>query len=183
MTKMRGKIVGGLLGLAMGGPLGAVLGVIAGHVHDQGRDQEGAHLWQALSGTPYSDFSGNMQQAVFTMGVIVLGAKMAKADGRVTREEIEAFKRVFGVPESQVDRVGRLFDRAARDPSGFEPYALQLEHTFRGHPEVLEQVLGGLFMIAAADSHGLSLAEVRFLRRVALMFGFGGADFIRIAMR
>jgi DnaJ like chaperone protein len=182
VKKIRGKLVGGILGLALGGPLGAVLGFIVGHVHDQSRD-DNETLWRSISDTPFTDFSPNVQQAVFTMGVIVLGAKMAKADGRVTREEIETFKRVFGVAPEHEDRVGRLFDRARTSPDGFEPYAFQLAATFRQHPEVLEEVLSGLFMIAAADHKGLSVAERRFLERVGMIFGFSAADFFRIAAR
>jgi DnaJ like chaperone protein len=152
-----------------------------GHIHDQGVDGDG--LWQTLSSSPYTEFAGNPQQAIFTMGVVVLGAKMAKADGRVTREEIDAFKRVFRVPAEQEDSIGRLFDRARQSSDGFEPYALQLAVTFRGRPEVLEEILGGLFLIAAADSHGISLAEVHFLRRVSVLFGFDATEFARIAMR
>src|SRR5678809_1697719 len=33
----------------------------------------------------------------FTLGIIALSAKMAKADGRVTRDEVEAFKGAFRV--------------------------------------------------------------------------------------
>jgi DnaJ like chaperone protein len=54
---------------------------------------------------------------------------------------------------------------------------------FRRRPEVLEQVLSGLFIIAAADSSGLSPAEMRFLERVAAIFGFSGMDYVRIAAR
>jgi DnaJ like chaperone protein len=182
VKRIRGKMIGGILGLALGGPLGAVLGFIVGHVHDQSRDS-GETLWHTIADTPMTEFAGNLQQAVFTMGVIVLGAKMAKADGRVTREEIDTFKRVFGVPPSQEERIGRLFDRARKSTEGFEPYAFQLAATFRQHPEVLEEVLGGLFMIAAADSKGLSAAERRFLERVGVIFGFSAADFFRIAAR
>ncbi len=117
------------------------------------------------------------------MGVIVLGAKMAKADGRVTRQEIDAFKRVFNVRPEQEDQVGKIFNQARLSASGFEPYAFQLGHAFRGNPEVLEEILSGLFIIGAADSAGLSPAEVDFLKRVAVIFDFDLEDFERIAAR
>jgi len=179
--KISGKVVGGLLGLAFAGPLGAALGFIIGHAHDN-LPEDSVNFWQTMRSSN-AGFGGNMQQAAFTMGVIVLGAKMAKADGRVTREEIEAFKRVFRVPESQADAVGRLFNQARRSADGFEPYAFQLAQIFRNRPEVLEEVLGGLIIIGAADSGGLSPAELRFLSRVAIIFGFNDTDFMRIAAR
>jgi DnaJ like chaperone protein len=181
MNKIRGKVMGGLLGLLAGGPVGAAFGLVVGHMYDK-RQESGGNPWANLVDS-YADFSGTVQQANFTIGVIVLGAKMAKADGRVTRAEIEAFKRVFNVSPAQENSVGRLFNRARTSATGFEPYAFQLAHTFRNNPVVLEQVLGGLFIIAASDSAGLSPAEIRFLKNVAGIFGFGEADFARIAAR
>lgn len=184
MNRVWGKVVGGVLGLAFGGPLGAAFGVIVGHAHDNRIDQPGGdNFWDQISGFTPGDLLGRTQQAVFTMGVIVLGAKMAKVDGRVTREEIAAFKRVFQVPESEEARVGRLFDKARLSADGFEPYAFRLAQVFRNNAAVLEEILSGLFIIAAADSAGLSAAELRFLERVAVIFGFGAQAFARIAAR
>lgn len=181
--KIHGKLVGTLLGLAFGGPMGAVLGLAIGHAHDnRGPDDNDVRFTDRAPGSQ-DGFAGNAEQTAFIMGVIVLGAKMAKADGRVTREEIEAFKRVFQVPESQVAAVGRLFDHARRSVDGFEPHAMQLAQMFRRRPAVLEQVLSGLFIIAAADNAGLSPAELRFLERVGGIFGFTAVDFARIAAR
>lgn len=175
-----GKVLGGTLGLAAGGPLGAVVGFLIGHVHDLHLQNGGDNPWPGMSDY-YSDFSGTTRQATFTMGVIVLGAKMAKADGRVTRVEIEAFKRVFQVAPGQEAHVGKLFDRARESAQGFEPYAFQLAQVFPR--PVLEEILGGLFIIAAADNAGLSVAETRFLKRVAGIFNFDMRDFVRIAAR
>jgi len=178
MQKVWGKIVGCLLGFAVGGPLGSIMGIIVGHIHDH-QPPATAMDWN----TTYAGFTGTSQQVTFTVGVIVLGAKMAKADGRVTRAEIDAFKRVFKTGPTQAKLVGRIFDQARKSVDGFEPYALQLSQTFRYNSTVLEEVLGGLFMIAAADSAGLRPAELQFLRRVADIFGFSKDDFYRIAAR
>jgi DnaJ like chaperone protein len=181
--KIRGKVVGGLLGLAFGGPMGALFGVAIGHAHDQRPDETPDARFTDPRSAPADGFAGTAEQNAFFMGVIVLGAKMAKADGRVTLKEIEAFKRVFQVPESQVAAVGRLFDQARLSAEGFEPYAMQLGAMFRRRPVLLEQVLNGLFIIAAADSGGVSPIELRFLQRVATIFGFNAIDFARIAAR
>ncbi|MDE2029726.1 MAG: TerB family tellurite resistance protein [Alphaproteobacteria bacterium] len=177
-----GKAIGSVLGLWAGGPVGAAVGFIVGHIHDTRPPANDQQAWSGLWGH-YGDFAANVEQAAFTMGVVVLGAKMAKADGRVTREEIEAFKRVFHIRPDQEAAVGRLFDRARLSADGFEPYAFQLAHIFRRNAAVLEEVLSGLFIIAAADSHGLSRAETVFLKRVAFIFGFGSEDLARIAAR
>lgn len=181
MPKIWGKFIGGALGLVAGGPLGGVIGFIIGHAHDVNREMSGdANTWSNLSGY-YSTFSGNARQAAFTMGVIVLGAKMAKADGRVTRAEIEAFKRVFQVSPVQENQVGKLFDHARQSAQGFEPYAFQLAQIFP--KPVLEEIMGGLFIIAAADSSGVSPAEMRFLKKVASIFNFNTLEFARAAAR
>jgi hypothetical protein len=46
-------------------------------------------------------------QVAFTVGVIALGAKMAKADGVVTPDEVLAFKEVFKVPDGEMENVSR----------------------------------------------------------------------------
>ena len=165
-----GKIIGGAAGFAMGGPIGALLGAAAGHAMD--RMQEGIHGHGGAGGD-------NTRTIAFTIGVVVLSAKMAKADGRVTRDEVETFKRIFRVPPGEERNVGRVFNMARRDAGGFEPYARQIAGLFQGAPRVLEDLLGALFAIALADGV-LHPAEERFLKQVAAIFGFSEADFARI---
>lgn len=158
--------------------MGFFMGMLVGHVHDTQPEIKPDNLSSA-----YAGFHGSNEQVTFTVGVIVLGAKMAKADGRVTRAEVEAFKRVFQIAPSQTKLVGRIFDQARKSVDGFEPYAFQLSQTFRYNPTVLEEILGGLFIIAASDSAGLSPAELQFLQRISVIFGFDNDDFYRIAAR
>jgi len=179
-TSSWGKIVGGMLGFCMGGPWGAAVGLLVGHMHDQQPAGAPALGWQDHFDS-YNVFAATTEQATFTMGVIVLSAKMAKADGRVTRAEIEAFKRVFQISPQQESKIGMLFDRARLSADGFEPFAFQLAHVFRRKRAVLEQILSGLFIIAAADSAILSPAETQFLQRISFIFGFASEDFARIA--
>ncbi len=173
-----GKLIGGFLGFSLGGPLGALLGMTVGHVHDA---QEGM-VYKKSKPTGYSGFRGTEQQVTFTVGVIVLGAKMAKVDGRVTRAEIDAFKRVFRVTTQQMAHVGRVFDEARKSAEGYETHAQQLAQTFRHNPTVLEEILGGLFMIAAADG-APTPTELRFLQSVAVIFAIPREDFYRVAAR
>ncbi|MDE8347807.1 MAG: molecular chaperone DjiA, partial [Acidocella sp.] len=107
---------------------------------------------------------------VFAIGVTVLSAKLAKCDGVVSRLEIDAFKRSFAIPEQIVQEVGQLFDSARVSSAGFESYAVQLGQAFADNRGILEQVLGGLYQIAAADGP-VNAAEIEFLTRVAHGFG------------
>src|SRR3546814_20748616 len=91
-----------------------------------------------------SDLADGTKQIAFTIGVIVLGAKLSKADGRVTRDEVDAFKRVFHIPDEEMKNVGRVFDQARKDSRGYEPYARKLARMFADNPDVLEELLAGL---------------------------------------
>jgi len=169
-----GKVIGGAAGFAVGGPLGALLGALAGHAVDGYRNTDETPRGVDDQGRP-----DQTQTIAFTVGVIILSAKMAKADGVVHRVEIEAFKRIFHVSDGELRNVGRLFDAAKRDSAGFEPYAKQLAQTFHERSEVLEELLAGLFHIAEADGI-VHLAELNFLRRVAEIFGFPPDEFEQV---
>jgi DnaJ like chaperone protein len=162
-----GKLAGAAAGLAIGGPIGALLGGVAGHYAiDRDQEQDG----------PAEN------QVAFTVGVIALGAKMAKADGVVTMDEVNAFKEVFKVPEGEMKNVARVFNLAKQDVAGYEAYAEQLATMFKGNRKLLEDVLEGLFHIAKADEH-LHPNEEQFLHQVAKRFGFTDTEFSYIKAR
>lgn len=173
-----GKIVGGSAGLAIGGPIGALLGVIAGHAVDHYvlADRISSETAPATPRDP-KDHPG-LREVGFTIGVIALGAKMAKVDGEVTRDEVEAFRSFFHVPPSEQRNVERFFDLAKRDAAGFEPYARQVAALFPDAPEILENVLEGLFDIAKADGK-VGAEEAEYLSKVAGIFGLSEARFER----
>jgi DnaJ like chaperone protein len=136
-----GKLAGAAAGLAIGGPIGALLGGVAGHyVIDRDKEQDG----------PAEN------QVAFTVGVIALGAKMAKADGVVTMDEVNAFKEVFKVPEGEMKNVANR--------------------------KLLEDVLDGLFHIAKADEQ-LHPKEEQFLAGVAKRFGMTDTEFAYVKAR
>ncbi|RED49650.1 TerB family tellurite resistance protein [Aestuariispira insulae] len=161
-----GKILGGVGGLALGGPLGALIGALGGHVIDSMQPDKP----EQKDGT---------KTVAFTIAVIVLGAKMAKADGRVTRDEVNAFKQVLRIPPEEMKNVSRLFDQAKKDSRGFEPYAKQMADMFAKNPEVLEELLWCLTHIAKADGH-IHPGELEYLYKVSEIFGFEGLAFERV---
>ena len=183
-----GKVVGGTAGFAVGGPLGAILGGLAGHAVDRMRDstRELSEQGADAAATPRQEppeadhtADDNTKKIAFTIGVIVLGAKMAKADGVVTKDEIQAFRQVFQVPPDEVKNVGKVFNQARKDSRGFEPYAKQLGRMFKDNPMVLEEVLDGLFHIARADGQ-VTQAELDYLEQVAFTFGLDQESWERI---
>jgi len=138
----------------------------------------GAFLQSVVARNP----SPPEKSVAFTIGMIGLGAKMAKADGVVTADEISAFKQVFHIPEGELASVARVFNLAKQDVAGFETYAKQIARLFEARHEVLEDVLDGLFHIAKADN-AYHPYENGFLQQVAEIFGFSATDFARIRAR
>jgi DnaJ like chaperone protein len=121
-------------------------------------------------------------QVAFTVGVIVLGAKMAKADGVVTADEVNAFKDAFKVSNAEMKQAARVFNLAKRDVTGYEACAEQLVIVFKGNRKLLGDVLEGLFHIAKADE-ALHPQEEQFLGQVAKRFGFTDTEFRSIRAR
>jgi DnaJ like chaperone protein len=156
-----GRYRDALSGLFVGGPIGALVSAVSGLFLVE-RLEEGAD-----PGT------------VFTIAIIALSAKMAKADGVVTDDEIEAFENMFRVAPSEAAHVRRVFDLARRDTAGYEVYARQIAKLFAGRPAMLEDILDGLFEIAKADGV-FHPGELEFLTRVADIFGFAPNEFRRI---
>jgi DnaJ like chaperone protein len=122
------------------------------------------------------------RSVAFTIAVIALGAKMAKADGQVTRDEIAAFRRVFHIPQEAEASAARIYNMARTEVAGFDSYAAQIARMFRGRPKVLADLLEGLVFIAAADGE-YHPGEADFLGIVAHIFGIGEADFRAIRAR
>ena len=115
----------------------------------------------------------------FTAAVVGLGAKMAKADGRVTDDEIMVFSRVFQTAPKDAAAVRRVFNLAQQTVSGYESYARKIGRKYAARPCLLEGVLDGLFMIATADGI-VTDDELSYLRTVSEAFGFSDATFRRI---
>ena len=124
-----GKIIGSATGFAFGGPIGALLGGAAGHAVDKFKTKQKIPEEIAL------------KQIGFTIGVIVLSAKMAKADGKVTKSEVEAFKEKINVPNNEIKNVARLWDQAKKTSDGFEVYAKQISNLLDKNSSVLENFL------------------------------------------
>jgi DnaJ like chaperone protein len=115
----------------------------------------------------------------FTAAVIGLAAKMARADGEVSDSEIAAAARVFRPPPGEEAAFRRVFAIAKQTVLGFESYAKQIGRKYRARPCLLEDVLDGLFHIAAADG-AVGQRELDYLRAVAEHLGFSDMEFRRI---
>ena len=161
-----GSLIGGFVGFSFAGPIGALIGSMVG-----GRISSGRRSGFQRSFAP--------PQQVFAIALIILTAKLAKADGQVTRDEVEAFKQIFKVPPEDMKDVARVFNQARKDVAGYEAYASQIANLFEPAMQTLEDLLHGLFHIAKADQV-IHPAELDYLKKVAEIFGFNEASFSRI---
>jgi DnaJ like chaperone protein len=125
------------------------------------------------------------RRVAFSIAMIALSAKMAKADGIVTPDEVMAFEKIFAVPTSERGNVGRLYNLATRDIAGYEAYAERMARlcgSGEANCPMLEDILDGLFHIAKADGV-IHEREVAFLGRIAEIFMIDGRHFETILAR
>ncbi len=164
-----GKIIGGTAGFALGGPLGAILGVMAGSAFDKRKGKS----------FKSSQFTNYQKQQIFAISVIILSAKLAKSDGEVTKDEINAFKEKFKISKNDIGKVGKLFNEAKKETYGYKKVSDQIGSLFSDNKLILEELLNNLFFIAASDGK-ISLSEVEMLKSISQSFKFSEKDFQRI---
>jgi len=152
-----GSLLGGVIGFSFGGPFGALLGSFLGGKISR------------LSSSKKISGQQNAQE-VFALSLIILSAKLSKADGHVSKEELIAVKEKLQIPDSEIDQVAQIFNKAKDESTGYEPYAKQIAEIFKGNINVLEEVINILFYIAEADGH-VSSDEEDMIANIAYIFG------------
>ena len=119
------------------------------------------------------------QDPAFSTAVTALGAKLARADGLADHDEFAAFSEVFHPDPASENNIHRLYDLARQTTHGFESYAKRLAKRYRTCPQLLEDVLDGLFHIAKADG-AVTQDELDYLERVSDLFGVSPLSFRRL---
>lgn len=125
------------------------------------------------------------RKVAFSVAMIALSAKMAKADGVVTENEVNAFRDIFDIPDAEFKNVARLYNLARQDVAGYEAYAEKMAAlcgTCEDNCPILEDILDGLFHIAKADGL-VHENELAFLQRIAEIFKISEVHFERILAR
>ncbi|RDE10188.1 molecular chaperone DjiA [Pelagibacterium lacus] len=120
------------------------------------------------------------RDAAFTMSIVALSAKMAVADGVVSRREVITFHRLVDIPEGADKHLDRFFALAQQDVAGFDTYARKVRKLFADSPATLEHVLDALFEISTADGL-VHEEELAYLAAVSDIFGFDTVRFEQIA--
>ena len=119
------------------------------------------------------------EDPAFSTAVTALGAKLAKADGHAEAGEFTAFSQVFQSDEASAGNVRRLYQLARQTTRGFESYARRLQKRYRACPQLLEDVLDGLFFVATSDGV-VTADELAYLQRVSELFGQSPLVFRRL---
>ena len=160
-----GSLVGGMIGFSLGGPFGMLLGSLIGGKVSRSRRS-------------FKSFA--QPQQIFALALIVLSAKLSKADGQVSKEELVAVKDKLKIPEHELDQVGKIFNKAKEESTGYEQYAQQISEIYKGNINVLEEVINILFYIAEADGN-VSDQEYKMIQHVSQIFGLNYMQFNGIA--
>jgi DnaJ like chaperone protein len=150
-----GSLIGGMVGFSLGGPFGMLLGSLIG-----------GKISRARSGAAGNFGAFAQPQQIFALSLIVLSAKLSKADGQVSKEE----------PENEIENVGKIFNKAKEESTGYEPYAQQIAQIYRNNLNVLEEVINILFYIAEADGN-VSQSELNMIKHIAQIFGLNQLQF------
>ena len=158
-----GSLIGGMIGLSLGGPFGMLLGSLIG-----------GKISRAKSRAGFGSFA--QPQQIFALSLIVLSAKLSKADGQVSKEELIAVKDKLKIPENELDQVGKIFNKAKEESAGYQPYAQQIAQIYKGNINVLDEVINILFYIAEADGN-VSDSEFKMIEHIAQIFGLSEIQF------
>ena len=152
--------IGGMIGFTIGGPIGGILGAIIG---------------SKLGDKDLARPSINQRnQAAFFTALFACFAKIAKADGKVTREEVDKvdhfIKERFKFPSDQRAFAIQVFNHAKDDNNSFKDYASQLSSLLSTNKSALVMFYELLFELSMADGH-LDPAEQEILSEAIPIFG------------
>ncbi len=166
-----GSIIGGTLGFILGGPIGAILGSALGSGVGV---QTGTERAGRFAGTQAQ------AQAIFAVALTSLAAKVAKADGRVTQNEIEAYDTFLrdrmGMSVAERKSAAKVFNHARDDDTPASEFALQLGQLLQTQPDRLRDIITILFVVALADGVQHP-AEEELIRRIARDMGLSSGDY------
>ena len=164
-----GKIIGATAGFALGGPIGAMLGIMVGGSFDR----------NSKNFKKSNQITDKQKQQIFALSIIILSAKIAKADGKVTKDEIYTFKDKFSILDKDMFEVGKIFNEAKKTKDGFKEIADQVGLVFLDNKILLQELLNNLFYIAESDGN-ISTSEIEILKSISSSFGLSDKIFQRL---
>ncbi len=171
-----GKIIGGTIGFAMAGPLGAIAGAALGHAFDTGGQTYSPAERARLS-------PGEEAQFTFFVAAFSMLAKLAKADGRVSKEEVDAVNN-FMVYDLNLNPESRrlatnVFHAAIESPDNFVDFATQFYSQFRTQHQMLDLMIDILLRVSVADG-ALSTSEENLILSAVRIFNFSDEKYRKL---
>ena len=164
MKNWTGKLVGGLIGLIIFPPLGLLIGVFLGHIYDKHFAKQG--FGQNIFRT---------QQVFFDSTFLIMG-QLAKADGRVSENEIAAAKRIMGfmgLTQTRKKLAIKLFNKGKQPGFKIDPQLQLLKTTCAHRPSLLRIFLDIQLQVAYADGV-IAPAKRRVLEHICQQLGVTG---------
>jgi DnaJ like chaperone protein len=171
-----GKVLGGTFGFMLGGPLGLLLGAALGHGFDRGVEQ----ARDAPAGGGF-DQREQTQMAFFTATFSVMG-HIAKADGRVTPDEIALASDIMDQLrlDPQMKKLARrLFNEGKRAKFPLDGVLEQFRRECRGSSHLTHMFVEIQLHAAYADGQ-VHLRERDILERLCGRLRVSAADFAQI---
>lgn len=126
-----------------------------------------------------SSMKARRDEEAFSIALIALSAKIAKADGAATDAEFAAFRKFFNFPESEATKVRMIYDLAKQDVAGFSHYVGQVAKLFDEDQTILEDVIDCLLYVALADG-AAHPQEMSLIEAAAETFGIKPACWRRL---
>ncbi len=118
-------------------------------------------------------------EETFSIALIALSAKIAKADGVATDAEFAAFRKFFDFPDSEAGKVRMIYDLAKQDVAGFSHYVAQVARLFDDDAAIREDVIDCLLYVALADG-AAQPQELSLIEAAAETFNLGPAVWRRL---
>jgi DnaJ like chaperone protein len=163
-----GKLIGALFGYMAFGAVGAVLGIIIGNLFDQG-------LAEHLS-KPYSQYRNEKRASVkniFFEATFTVMGHIAKADGRVTEEQIRMVKQLMSdlqLSATQQKLAQHYFREGKKPDYNLWQILTLLRDATRDNPELLKLFIDLQFQMVVIG--GISLKKQQMLNAILTYMGF-----------
>lgn len=176
-----GALIGGLLGSTVvpriGFLLGAIIGALLGHQFDKGMAGTARGGSRSFSGA-----AAAARQQIFFESVFLAMGRMAKADGRVSEEEIQVARSImhqWGLSPEEVRIAIELFSRGKQADFPLDQQIQKLAVACNGQPELIRAFIEVLMEIPLSKG-GVNPAERELLWRIASALGVGRAEMAQL---
>lgn len=179
------KILGAIIGFTLHSNLLVFIGVVIGFFADSmrfGNLKRKFNLkflnkfWSDMNLIKFYLHSSDARHFSLVQAMAGLAAKISKADGVVSENEIRIFKKMFELTYEENSKIANIFNNAKKTADGYERYARQLKLIARDNLDLKENIIDNLFKIAAADGN-IHNEQLGILKNVAYIIELSDGNF------